>query len=93
MILCFWKYFCDSRGLIHTTQIIRFKHGRVTSQYKIIFNKIVIQNGDQKGIADNSNNINCIQSNNNNNGQSNDNNNHYLAHNAKQNAEIIIIGA
>ena len=64
---------------------------KTTSQYKIIFNKIVIQNGDQKGIADNSNNNNCKQSNNNNNGQSNDNNNHYLAQNAEQNAEVIII--
>src|SRR6266487_1015928 len=52
--------------------------------------QIIIQNGDQKGIADNNNNTNCkhnhINYNNNNNGPTNDNNNQYLVQSAKKNA-------
>src|SRR3989442_11851778 len=63
--------------------------------------QIVIQNGDQKSIAENNNNTNCKHNNNdsypnsnnnngptndNNNGPTNDNNNQYLVQNAKQNA-------
>jgi hypothetical protein len=60
--------------------------------------QIVIQNGDQKSIADNKNNTNCKHTHinhnnsdgnpnsNNNNGPTNDNNNQYLVQSAKQNA-------
>jgi hypothetical protein len=61
--------------------------------------QIVIQNGDQKSIADNNNNTNCKHthtnynnnndgnpSSNDNNGPTHDNNNQYLVQSAKQNA-------
>jgi len=60
--------------------------------------QIVIQNGDQKSIADNNNNTNCRHTHinhnnndgnpnsNNNNGLTNDKNNQYLVQSAKQNA-------